>query len=163
MVWMSQGFRFECQSGCTACCEQQGFVYLTEQDLTRIAERLGMTSAEFERKYVYRTRNLLRLRVPKQSQCHFLTAEGCSIHSVKPLQCRAFPFWPELVESRREWLKTKRYCPGLDQGPLIEIETAREKAREIKEAYPGLALQQSAQDSLPSANHARPGGHDGQP
>ena len=42
--------RFECQAGCTACCTQKGFVYLTEQDLARIAEFLGMSAAEFERR-----------------------------------------------------------------------------------------------------------------
>jgi uncharacterized protein len=135
---MPQGLRFECQSGCTACCEQQGFVYLTETDLARIAEYLGLAAAEFERRYVYRTRNRLRLRVPRVSQCHFLTEAGCAIHAVKPAQCRIFPFWPELLESRREWRKAARYCPGIDKGPLVRIEAAREAAREMRQSYPGL-------------------------
>ncbi len=42
--------RFQCQPGCTKCCEQQGFVYLTEDDLVRIAGVLGMTAREFERR-----------------------------------------------------------------------------------------------------------------
>ncbi len=105
---MGQSLRFECQSGCTACCRQQGFVYLTPADLSRIAAFLGLKASEFEQKYVYRTRNLLRLRVPRASTCHFLTESGCSIHAVKPTQCRIFPFWPELVASRREWRKTAR-------------------------------------------------------
>ncbi len=135
---MPQGLRFACQPGCTECCRQHGFVNLTEPDLARIAEYLGMAPGEFERKYVYRTRNRLRLRVPRASQCHFLTDSGCSIHAVKPTQCRLFPFWPELVESRREWRKAARYCPGMDKGPLVPIETAREGAREMRESYPGL-------------------------
>lgn len=94
-----------------------------------------MSAAEFERKYVYRTRNLLRLRVPRASRCRFLTDAGCSIHPVKPAQCRIFPFWPELVESRREWRKAAHYCPGMGKGPLIQIETAREAAREMRESY----------------------------
>ena len=135
---MPQGLRFECQPGCTACCEQQGFVYLTGADLSRIADYLGMAAAEFERQYVYRTRNLLRLRVPRASQCHFLTDAGCSIHAVKPTQCRIFPFWPELLESRREWRKAAHYCPGIDTGPLLQIEAARQAACEMRESYPGL-------------------------
>ena len=95
--------RFECQAGCTACCTQKGFVYLTEQDLARIAEFLGMSAAEFERRYIYRTKNLRRLRTPREGRCHFLRGEGCSIHPVKPTQCRIFPFWPELVEKEKEW------------------------------------------------------------
>ena len=136
---MAEGLRFACQPGCTACCEQKGFVYLTESDVIRAAEFLGISPAEFERKYVFRTRNRIRLRVPRDASCHFLTASGCSIHPVKPTQCRIFPFWPELVESRREWQKTARsYCPGMNQGPLIQIEAARSQAEEMRQAYPAM-------------------------
>ena len=47
---MGEGLRFECQPGCTECCRQRGFVYLTEADLARAAEFVGMTTAAFERK-----------------------------------------------------------------------------------------------------------------
>jgi len=111
---------------------------LTEGDLPRIAAFLGLTAAEFERRYCYRTRRQLRLRVPKDVNCHFLREGGCSIHEVKPTQCRIFPFWPELVESRREWKKTARYCPGIGKGPLIQIEIAKTQASEMRAGYPGL-------------------------
>jgi len=133
---MAEGMRFECQAGCTACCEQKGFVYLTEADLVRAAEFLGMTPSAFERKYVYRTRNRLRLRVPHDSTCFFLNGTGCSIHPAKPLQCRAFPFWPELVESRREWQKAAHYCPGIGKGALIQIDVVKEQAQEMREGHP---------------------------
>ena len=135
---MAEALRFECQPGCTACCTQRGFVYLTEADLTRAARFLGMTAAAFERQYVYRTRRLLRLRVPREAQCHFLREGGCSIHPAKPTQCRIFPFWPELVDSRRDWKKTARYCPGMGKGPLVQIETARAQAEEMQQAYPEM-------------------------
>jgi hypothetical protein len=135
---MAQALRFECQPGCTECCTQRGFVYLSEQDLARAAVFLDMTAAEFERRYVYRTRGRLRLRTPRDSQCHFLRGDGCSIHPAKPTQCRIFPFWPELVESRREWNKTAKYCPGMGKGPLIQIESAKAQAGEMREAYPEL-------------------------
>ena len=133
---MAQALRFECQPGCTACCTQRGFVYLSEEDLVRAAAFVGMTAAEFEGRYVYRTRRRLRLRTPRDSQCHFLRGDGCSIHPAKPTQCRIFPFWPELVESRREWNKTARYCPGMGKGPLIQIEAAKAQAQEMRQAYP---------------------------
>ena len=97
-----------------------------------------MTPRAFERKYVYRTSKRIRLRVPREVHCHFLRDGGCSIHAVKPTQCRIFPFWPELVESRREWKKAAKFCPGLDHGPLVQIETAKHLAREMREAYPAL-------------------------
>lgn len=130
--------RFTCQPGCTKCCEKQGFVYLTEDDLTRLAGHLEMTSADFEKRYVFRTRHLLRLRVPRYAQCEFLSEGGCSVHEVKPLQCRTFPYWPDLVRSRRKWHSTGDWCPGIGSGELINIETAQAIAAEMKQAHPRL-------------------------
>ena len=132
--------RFECQRGCTNCCRQKGFVYITESDLVRIAAFLKLSAAEFERRFVYRTRHLLRLRMPKHSQCHFLREDGCSIHPVKPVQCRIFPFWPELMDDKRKWKKTARYCPGIGKGELVQIEKARRQADEMRVAYSGMYL-----------------------
>jgi len=128
--------RFQCQPGCTKCCEQQGFVYLTEDDVARLAGFLKTTPAAFERRYIYRTKNLRRLRVPRHVQCVFLKADGCSVHVAKPLQCRTFPFWPELVDNKREWLKTANWCPGIGQGPLVQIETARAIAQTMRDGNP---------------------------
>jgi Fe-S-cluster containining protein len=105
--------RFECQPGCTRCCEVTGYVYFTEEDVARAAAFVGLAQTEFERRYIYRTRHLRRLRKPRRGQCHFLRAGGCSIHPVKPVQCRLFPFWPELIENRKDWAETARYCPGI--------------------------------------------------
>ena len=135
---MAEGLRFECQPGCTECCTQRGFVYLAEGDAARIAAFLGISEAAFERRYVYRTARRARLRVPRDVQCSFLRDGGCSIHPVKPVQCRIFPFWPELLESRREWKKTARYCPGMGKGPLVQIASAREQAAEMRAAYPAM-------------------------
>jgi uncharacterized protein len=128
--------RFECQPGCTVCCERKGFVYLTEEDVTRAAAFLRMTQKDFERKYVYRTKNLRRLRTPRDAQCHFLRDGGCSIHPAKPTQCRLFPYWPELVDDPKSWHRAASWCPGIGKGELIQIEAARAMAREMREAYP---------------------------
>lgn len=133
-----QGVRFQCQRGCTRCCEVQGFVYLTEADLKRAARFVGMATHAFEDKFVYRTKHLLRLRKPPDRQCHFLQDGGCSIHPAKPTQCRLFPFWPELIESVSAWKNTGLHCPGIGKGPLIQIGTAHETASEMKRAYPAM-------------------------
>lgn len=130
--------RFQCQTGCTKCCEQQGFVYLTEEDHLRISAHLGMTPEEFSDKYLYRTRSLRRLRVPRRVQCTFLEADGCRIHAVKPLQCRTFPYWPGLMDSRREWGETGKWCPGIGQGELVNIELASAQSAEMRAAHPHL-------------------------
>jgi Fe-S-cluster containining protein len=117
--------RFTCQPGCTQCCDQKGYVYLTERDVVRAARFLKMSAEDFEARYVYRTRHLIRLRKPRGSQCHFLKNHGCGIHPGKPTQCRTFPFWPDLVGNEEEWKETARYCPGIGVGnfvPLAEVE-----------------------------------------
>ena len=130
------GLRFECVSGCTNCCRVQGWVYVTETNISEIAAFLEMSQEEFEARYVVRTKNTLRLRKPQGSQCHFLGEGGCSIHPVKPVQCRLFPFWPELVEDGAEWTGTANHCPGIGHGPLIQIGDAMEIANEMRTAYP---------------------------
>lgn len=130
--------RFSCQPGCTNCCRVKGYVYLTKEDLRKAAAFVGLTPDEFEARYVYRTRHLLRLRKPRDSECHFLTESGCSIHPAKPTQCRLFPFWPELLERPSAWVKTAMNCPGIGTGPLIQIGTALETADEMKRAYPSM-------------------------
>jgi Fe-S-cluster containining protein len=132
------GVRFTCQPGCTACCDQKGWVYLTEADVVRAAGFTGLPQQEFEARYIYRTRHQIRLRKPPGKQCHFLNGSGCSIHPAKPTQCRTFPFWPELVESRAAWSDIARYCPGIGKGPLIQIGAAVEMAAEMRHAYPGM-------------------------
>jgi Fe-S-cluster containining protein len=137
------GYRFACVPGCSRCCDVEGYVYLTENDLQSAAAHLGLSAAEFESRYVYRTRHLIRLRKPKgpeKRQCHFRDSRGCSIHAVKPVQCRLFPFWPEMVENVTAWRETARSCPGIGTGPLIQIGTALETASEMKQAYPRFYL-----------------------
>lgn len=104
----------------------------------RIAAFVGLPVAEFEARYIYRTKHLRRLRKPKGSQCRFLRPDGCSIHPVKPVQCRLFPFWPELVADRSLWQDAGRRCPGIGQGDLIQIGTAIEVASEMERAYPTM-------------------------
>jgi Fe-S-cluster containining protein len=132
------GLRFTCQPGCTKCCNTEGFVYLTEEDLKRAAAFLGMTPVEFEARHVYRTRHLLRLRKPRYSQCSFLMADGCRIHPAKPTQCRLYPFWPELVANRDLWIEEGAKCPGIDQGALVQIGAALEISDEMRRAYPAI-------------------------
>ena len=128
--------RFTCQKGCTNCCDQHGFVYLSEGDVARAAKFVGLTRKAFEAKYIYRTAHQRRFRKPPDKQCPFLEGSGCSIHPAKPTQCRTFPFWPELIESQAAWKRTARFCPGIGKGPLIQIAKAREIAEEERRAYP---------------------------
>jgi len=115
-----------------------GWVYLTEADLKRAAAWLGLNAREFEQRYVYRTRHLLRLRKPRHTQCPFLTGDGCAIHPAKPTQCRTFPFWPELISSAKAWRTLARLCPGVGQGELAPFAAVQRIADEMLSAYPSM-------------------------
>ena len=134
----SLNYRFQCQRGCTNCCTRSGDVYLTEQDIERIAGYLGFERQAFERRYVERSGGRPRLTEPRADSCHFLQAGGCAIHQVKPLQCRTFPFWPENIENRRSWNALRSFCPGVGAGPLVNIEEIRSAAQAYRDAFPGL-------------------------
>ena len=133
-----ESVRFACQPGCVKCCEMEGLVYLSEDDVRKAARYLKMTPLEFEERYTIRTKHLIRLKKLAKSPCDFLMDGGCRIHPAKPTQCRLFPFWPEIVESRAEWDETARRCPGMNQGPLVQIGSALETANEMRTAYPRL-------------------------
>jgi Fe-S-cluster containining protein len=130
--------RFECQPGCTKCCDMEGMVFLSEDDVQRAARFVGMAQPDFEKKYIYRTRHQRRFRKPRKKQCPFLGDGGCEIHPAKPTQCRTYPFWPEIVERRSTWRATGRLCPGIGKGPLIQIGSALEIAEEQRLAYPEM-------------------------
>jgi len=130
--------RFQCQSGCVRCCEQKGFVYVTREDIARLAEHLGISRAEFKRRYLCGTAPLLRFRKVRHKPCPFLLATGCSVHLIKPLQCSSFPYWPELLASADERRETAKYCPGMNRGALVNLETAHEIAARVQLAFPQL-------------------------
>ena len=131
-------FRFECQPGCTNCCTQSGDVYLNEDDITRIASYLEMERPAFQKRYLRQCNYGKRLRIPLPRSCPFLLEGGCSIHEVKPLQCRAFPYWPENVETRAAWKALRRYCPGVGVGSLVQIQAVRAQAQAYHDAFPGI-------------------------
>jgi Fe-S-cluster containining protein len=130
-------FRFECQPGCVNCCARPGEVYLTEEDRDRIAAHLTLPVDEFTERYCAPDEDGgLRLSIPAAESCHFLNADGCSIHEVKPLQCQTFPFWPETVSSRKAWKGLRGYCPGVGVGEILSIDAIRKEAQKSADAFP---------------------------
>lgn len=130
-------FRFACQPGCTNCCTQPGEVYLTEDDVTRAAKYLAVDEEEFRETYCDRdSAGDLRLTTPPEKACHFLLEGGCSIHEAKPLQCRAFPFWPEHVGQKRAWKRLSGNCPGIGAGAIVPIAQVRAMAQACEDALP---------------------------
>jgi len=60
------------------------------------------------------------------------------VHAIKPLQCSSFPYWPELLDQASERREVAAYCPGMNQGPLVNIDLAREVADQVQREFPQL-------------------------
>jgi len=46
---------------------------------------------------------------------------------VRPQQCRTYPFWPEIVETRGAWQEEARRCEGMGRGPVIPLAEIRRR------------------------------------
>lgn len=97
--------RFVCTK-CGACCRWEGSVLLTNEDLPRLAEFLGISEEEFVIKYteLAPNRRSLRLIDPPDMTCIFLEEDRCVAYEARPQQCRDFP---------HKW-RVSEGCPGLD-------------------------------------------------
>ncbi|HAU38488.1 MAG TPA: hypothetical protein DCX07_12335, partial [Phycisphaerales bacterium] len=59
--------------------------------------------------------------------------KGCRIYSVRPTQCRTWPFWSHNLASPHSWAMANLRCPGINRGPRFatdEIESRRQATRE---------------------------------
>lgn len=127
--WYASGLRFECRPDCGACCsnhDDYSYVYLDDEDPTRIAAHLGLTREEFLGRYTQTDDGHVVLRMD-QPACPFLDGARCTIYPVRPRQCRTFPFWPETLRSPTAWRKLRRFCPGIDHGPLHGLLAIKER------------------------------------
>lgn len=109
--------RFECQRSGN-CCRRPGYVYFTRDDIDAAAGFLGIARGEFVKRYLAVDGRRFVLEVDAGG-CRFFDGAGCVIHPAKPLQCRSWPFWPELVRTPRAWRAAARGCPGMGQGGAI--------------------------------------------
>ena len=83
---------FKCLQ-CHACCQQDGYVRLLENEIDVIAEFLDMDVQDFIQTHTRLTRERtgLALTDKENGECFFLGPQGCRINPVKPKQCRDFP------------------------------------------------------------------------
>jgi len=118
------GLHFSC-TACGNCCQLDGGkVFLTEDEVNRAAEYLGMSIDEFIATYIRAIveQESYVLRDGEKDCCIFLEDQKCNIYPVRPMQCRTFPFWPENVKSLYRWKIVAEDCPGIGQGRLYTAE-----------------------------------------
>jgi len=125
LPWYKEGLRFKC-TGCGGCCTgSPGYVWVSEEEIVRLSEFLKLSQEEFVRKYTHVLYGRISLKELPRSHydCVFLEGKRCSVYSVRPKQCRTFPWWKDALSSPQAWQETAARCEGIDHAdaPLISI------------------------------------------
>jgi Fe-S-cluster containining protein len=136
--WYIAGLHFECQE-CGGCCSGpgEGYIWVTKPEIQLIADFLKITVDNFRKEYLKRVG--LRTTIIEHSytkDCIFLRKidgqKKCVIYSVRPSQCRSWPFWSDNLSSPGAWNETAQKCPGINRGRLYSYEEIQEIKRNKK-------------------------------
>jgi Fe-S-cluster containining protein len=158
--WYAQGLRFTCTCCGNCCTGGPGFVWISEEEICRLAAHLKLTPQQTVERYCRKINGRFSLkesrslsgnydcvflkeikppRTSRRAQVIVQARRVCGIYEARPLQCRTWPFWPENLESPADWKSKTRMCPGMNTGkhfPLEKIETLRD-AKDWPAAPPG--------------------------
>lgn len=120
--WFSEGLRFKCTE-CGKCCTgSPGYVFLSQNDLQRLAKHFSLSDEEFSHTYTRHVENNLALiDLPGSGDCIFLKENRCSVYESRPIQCRTFPWWIHNLREPEDWKEASKYCEGIEHpdAPLI--------------------------------------------
>ena len=120
--WYRGGLAFSC-TRCGACCTgAPGYVWVTAEEIGRLAAWRGETVEQFSARFVRQVGERYSLIEKPGGDCIFWDKEqGCTVYPARPDQCRAWPFWPENLARRRDWNHVCAICPGAGQGRLYSL------------------------------------------
>lgn len=132
-----QSLKFGC-TGCARCCiaGNDYFVFLSSDDVERIRGYLDLSVGWFRRRYLVKTVDgdpVLAYR--DDGRCVFLQNDNrCRIYPVRPLQCKTYPFWPEVTSSKTAWQREAGRCEGINHGPGVPVATIRRMLKACMQA-----------------------------
>ena len=135
MAWYDAGLQFECQE-CGGCCTgAPGYVWVSEDEIERLADRFGLTKEDFEAKFVREIGTRKSLIEFINGDCVFYDRfhTNCKIYRDRPVQCRTWPFWDSNLKDEAAWENASRGCKGCNRGKLYTVEEieARKNEREM--------------------------------
>ncbi len=115
--WYKDGLRFECQR-CGSCCRgEPGMIWIDKKEIKETSSFLGITQDIFAKLYLRIVNGRFSLLEYNNGDC-IMYDDGCKIYSVRPSQCKTFPFWKSNLGNRIEWEKLMNTCPGIGKGRL---------------------------------------------
>ncbi len=106
-----------CEACAGACCTgKSGYIWVKYPEIEQIAIFLDLTIEEFATMYLKKVKHRYSLVEKKLDDDNFAcvffdeTQKQCSIYSVRPRQCKTFPFWETFKKNTKE---VKDECPGI--------------------------------------------------
>jgi hypothetical protein len=102
---------FECQK-CGECCRGYGGTYVSEKDIQAIAAYIGAAPEHFVETYCRLSCGKPLLAQGDDGRCIFWDGL-CTIHPVKPMMCRAWPFIESILRDPDNWKVMATVCPGI--------------------------------------------------
>jgi len=131
--YQAKPIRFECTQ-CGQCCFGGKYAYVraTEQEIQNIISFLNIDTNTFKAKYLSKLVDHgygIKMTTPpfakllnKKRHCVLLNKQGkCSVYSVRPTQCRTYPFWPEILTTEEKWNNEVNRCEGIHKGNEVDI------------------------------------------
>ena len=138
---IQNGLKFQCQ-GSGKCCTshgEYGFVFLTLEDRRRFAKYLKITTRAFTHKYCENRSGVWHLKEdPNDTDCMFLKNKQCSVYEARPVQCRTWPFWPEVLNAKAWKKDVVSFCPGIGKGRLYSADEIKTIAQQQKKSEDDL-------------------------
>jgi Fe-S-cluster containining protein len=149
--WFDDGLQFTCTQCGNCCTGGPGYVWISRDEIQRLAEHLNLSPEETVEKYCRKINgrfSLKEVRSPtKHYDCIFLKEERvettngsvtqtrriCTVYPVRPLQCRTWPFWESNLQSQTAWNRAARHCHGMNQGKHFTRDTV-EAIRDVKDS-----------------------------
>ena len=134
----ADGLHFEC-TGCGDCCRfGDGFVYVSDEDIRYLAHELNLTLSQFADKFLEVHEEQLVLR-SSGDDCIFFQDDRCQVYSVRPTQCRTYPFWPANMKSQYRWKIVAGECEGIGRGRPYSRREIEEILAQTRETDQGPA------------------------
>jgi Fe-S-cluster containining protein len=122
--WFAGGLRFKCTE-CGKCCTgSSGSVYLTQEDIRRLAAHLQMPPGRFVRLYTRVDKGHRALAdAESTADCVFLRNKTCTVYEARPTQCRTYPYWLVNIQDPESWRGAAAVCEGIDHpdAPLVPL------------------------------------------
>ncbi|MFA5864989.1 MAG: YkgJ family cysteine cluster protein [Phycisphaerae bacterium] len=131
--WYAAGLHFECAQCGNCCSGVPGYVWVTDEEIHAMADFLKLSIKQFSEKYLRRVHHKISLIELPDYDCVFLqrTAQGvqCRIYSVRPQQCRTWPFWKMNLTGSSSFLNNTQRCPGINRGQHFTLEEIEERVK----------------------------------